>query len=121
MGNPRLEKLMNKQRYLRSGKIQLNLLKYDILWVTQRWGFLGKENACEFFDFVSKLFHEDEDVKATLKSTKKSGSKKTESEVVAKAEPEVSEEPSVLPKEEEPAVAKADAPELADEPKEELL
>ena len=121
MNNPRLQKLMNKDRYLRSGKIQLNLLKYDILWVTQRWGFLGKENACDFFDFVSQLFHEDEDVKKTLKSEKKSGSKKKEEKVVAKAEPEVSEEPSILPVTEEPVVAKTDTEETADEERKELL
>ena len=84
----RLEKMMRKERYLRGGAIQLNLLKYDIIWVTSRWGFLGKENACEFFDFVSKLFHEDKDVKAALESKKKSGSKKKKEEAVAKTEPE---------------------------------
>lgn len=121
MTNPRLQKLMNKERYLRSGKIQLNLLKYDIMWVTQRWGFLGKENACEFFDFVSQLFHEDEDVKATPKSKKKSGSKKKETEVVAKTEVEVPEEPSILPEEEVSPVAKDETTEAADEERKELL
>lgn len=111
----RLEKMMRKERYLRGGAIQLNLLKYDIIWVTSRWGFLGKENACEFFDFVSKLFHEDKDVKAALESKKKSGSKKKKEEAVAKTELEDSEEPSVLPATEEPVVAKTDTEEAADE------
>lgn len=117
----RLEKLMHEKRYLRGGVIQLNLLKYDIIWVTSRWGFLGKENACEFFDFVSKLFHEDKDVIAALESKKKSGSKKKKEEAVAKTEPEVSEEPSILPVTEEPVVAKTDTEETADEKRKELL
>ena len=117
----RLEKLMHKERYLRSGAIQLNLLKYDIIWVTSRWGFIGKENACEFFDFVSKLFHEDKDVKAALESKKKSGSKKKKEEAVAKTEPEVSEEPNILPEEEVSPVAKDETTEAADEERKELL
>lgn len=117
----RLEKLMHKERYLRDGAIQLNLLKYDIIWVTSRWGFIGKENACEFFDFVSKLFHEDKDVNAALESKKKSGSKKKKEEAVAKTEPEFSEEPSILPATEESVVAKADTEETADEERKELL
>ena len=82
---------------------------------------MGKENACEFFNFVAKLFKEDKDVKAALESKKKSGSKKKEEEVVAKAEPEASEEPSVLPVTEEPVVAKTDTEETADEERKELL
>ena len=67
------------------------------------------------------LFHEDKDVKAALESKKKSGSKKKEEEVVAKTEPETSEEPSILPVAEEPVVAKADTEETADEERKELL
>ncbi len=117
----RLEKMMHKERYMRNGAVQLNLLRYDIMWVVSRWGFMGKENACEFFNFVAKLFKEDKDVKAALESKKKSGSKKKEEEVVAKTEPETSEEPSVLPATEEPVVAKTDAEETADEERKELL
>ena len=86
----RLEKLMHKERYMRSGAIQLNLLKYDILWVISRWGFMGKENVTEFFDFVSDLFHEDKDVKEATKS-KKAKSKKTK-EVASLETPEVKAE-----------------------------
>ena len=117
----RLEKMMHKERYMRNGFIQLNLLKYDILWVVSRWGLLGKENTCEFFNFVAKLFKEDKDVKAALESKKKSGSKKTEEEVVAKTETEGSEKPSVLPATEESVVAKTDTEETADEERKELL
>lgn len=117
----RLEKMMHKERYMRNGAIQLNLLKYDILWVCSRWGFIGKENTCEFFQFVAELFKEDKDVKEASKSKKKSGSKKKEEEVVAKAESEVSEEPTILPVAEEPVVAKTDTEETADVAKEELL
>lgn len=117
----RLEKLMHKERYMRNDAIQLNLLKYDIMWVVGRWGFIGKENCCKYFEFVAELFKEDKDVKAALASKKKSGSKKTKEEVVAKTEPEVSEEPSVLPVTEEPAVAKVDTEEAADEERKELL
>lgn len=72
----RLEKMMHKERYMRNGAVQLNLLRYDIMWVVSRWGFMGKENVTEFFDFVSDLFHEDKDVKESTKS-KKAKSKKT--------------------------------------------
>ena len=117
----RLEKMMHKERYMRGGAIQLNLLKYDILWVISRWGFMGKENTCEFFDFVSKLFHEDKDVKATLESKKKSGSKKKKEEAVAKTESEVSEEPTLPSHQEESVVAKADANKVAEDERKELL
>lgn len=80
-----------------------------------------KENCCKYFQFVAELFQEDKDVKAASQSKKKSGSKKLKSEVVAKAEPEVSEEPSILPVTEEPVVAKADTEETADEERKELL
>ena len=117
----RLEKMMHNERYMRNGAIQLNLLKYDILWVVSRWGFIGKENCCKYFQFVAELFQEDKDVKAASQSKKKSGSKKSKSEVVAKAEPEVSEEPSILPVTEESVVAKADTEGTADEERKELL
>lgn len=117
----RLEKLMHKERYMRGGAIQLNLLKYDIIWVTSRWGFIGKENCCEFFKFVAKLFQEDKDVKAALASKKKSGSKEAKEEVVAKAEPKVSAEPTLPSHEEEFVVAKTNADKVAEDERKELL
>ena len=75
----RLEKMMHKERYMRNGAIQLNLLKYDILWVCSRWGFIGKESAAEFFKFVASLFEEDKDVKEKRK--KKTATKKEEPKV----------------------------------------
>lgn len=117
----RLEKMMHKERYMRNGAIQLNLLKYDIVWIVSRWGFIGKESCCKYFEFVAELFQEDKDVKAALESSKKSGSKKAKDKVVAKTEAEVSEEPSILPVTEESTVAKVDAEEAADEEKKELL
>ena len=90
--NPRLKKLMVKERYIRNGALMLNLLKYDVVWVAQHWGFLGKENACEFFEFVVSLFHEDKDVKATSASKKKSGSKKKEENVVEEPKVELNVE-----------------------------
>lgn len=86
----RLEKMMHKERYMRNGAVQLNLLRYDIMWVVSRWGFMGKENVTEFFDFVSELFHEDKDVKEATKS-KKVKSKKTK-EVASLETPEVKAE-----------------------------
>lgn len=117
----RLEKLMHKERYMRNGAIQLNLLKYDIIWVTSRWGFIGKESCCKYFEFVAELFQEDKDVKAALESKKKSGSKKKKEEVVAKTESEVSEKPNFLPTEEESVVAKTDANKVAEDERKELL
>lgn len=86
----RLEKLMHAERYMRNGKIQLNLLRYDIQWVISRWGFIGKANVAEFFDFVAELFKEDKDVKEATKS-KKAKSKKAK-EVASFETPEVKAE-----------------------------
>lgn len=75
----RLEKMMHNERYMRNGAIQLNLLKYDIVWVVSRWGFIGKEGAAEYFKFVASLFEDDKDVKAKRK--KKTATKKEETKV----------------------------------------
>ena len=55
----RLSKLMNKERYIRNGKVALNLLRYDIEWVVRRWGYFDKKSTCEFFQFVVSLFKEE--------------------------------------------------------------
>lgn len=59
MQNPRVQRMMNKGRHIRDGKVMLNVLKYDVLWVAQHWGYLGKENACSFFQYVVDLFNEE--------------------------------------------------------------
>ena len=59
MQNPRVQRMMNKGRHTRDGKVMLNVLKYDVLWVAQHWGYLGKENACEFFQYVVDLLSEE--------------------------------------------------------------
>lgn len=112
---------MHSERYMRNKKIQLNLLRYDIQWVISRWGFIGKESCCKYFEFVAKLFQEDEDVKTALKSSKKSGSKKQKEEIVAKVEPEVSAEPTLPSHQEESVVAKTDADKVAEDERKELL
>lgn len=63
----------------------------------------------------------DKDVKAALESKKKSGSKKTKDKVVAKAELEVSVEPTLPSHPEESAVAKADDDKVAEDERKELL
>jgi hypothetical protein len=61
---------MHKERHMRDGKVMLNILKYDVLWVAQHWGFLGKENACEFFQYVVDLFNEELGKKPKIKKKK---------------------------------------------------
>lgn len=96
MTNPHVLRMMHKQRHLKDGKVMLNILKYDVLWVAQHWGYLGKENACEFFQYVVDLFNEE--IGKKPKSSKKS-----------------------LPKSEASAVAKAEAESLAGQERKELL
>jgi hypothetical protein len=62
--------MMHKERHMRDGKVMLNILKYDVLWVAQHWGFLGKENACEFFQYVVDLFNEEMGKKPKTKKKK---------------------------------------------------
>lgn len=94
----RLAKLQNRERFMRNGKIMLNLLRYDIEWVVRRWGYFDKKNTCEFFEFVVSLFKEDlgEDVK----KTKTSKSKKSDTL------PDKSEETPAIVSEPEPAGVK---------------
>jgi hypothetical protein len=47
----------------------LNILKYDVMFVVQHWGYLDKESACEFFKYVTSLL-EDETKKAKPKKKK---------------------------------------------------
>jgi len=69
MQNPRVSRMMHKERHMRDGKVMLNLLKYDVMWVVQHWGYLGKENACDFFRYIVSLFNEELGKKS--KSSKK--------------------------------------------------
>lgn len=94
MMNPRIARMMHKERHTRDGKVMLNVLKYDVMFVVQHWGYLDKESACEFFKYVVDLLSEES--KRKPKSTKKS-----------------------LPKEDEPAVAKDESLELTGNLKEE--
>lgn len=55
----RLAKLMNKERYIRNGKVALYLLRYDVEWVVRRWGYFDTQSTCEFFEFVVSLFKEE--------------------------------------------------------------
>lgn len=55
----RLAKLMNKERYIRNGKVALHLLRYDIEWVVRRWGYFDTQSTCKFFQFVVSLFQEE--------------------------------------------------------------
>lgn len=96
MMNPYIARMMHKERHVRNGKVMLNLLKYDVLWVAQHWGFLGKESACDFFQYVVDLFNEEMGKKS--KSSKKS-----------------------LPKSEASAAAKVEAESLAGQERKELL
>lgn len=70
MVNPYIARMMHKERHVRNGKVMLNLLKYDVLWVAQHWGFLGKESACEFFQYVVDLFNEEASKKPKNKKKK---------------------------------------------------
>lgn len=70
MMNPRIARMMHKERHMRDGKVMLNILKYDVMWVVQHWGYLDKESACEFFQYVVSLFNEES--KRKPKPSKKS-------------------------------------------------
>lgn len=81
----RLAKLMNKERYIRNGKVALHLLRYDIEWVVRRWGYFSKKETCNFFEFVVSLFQEE--LGEAEKKTKSAKSKK--SDTLPVKEPEV--------------------------------
>ena len=85
MQNPRVLRMMNSGRHMRDGKVMLNILKYDVMWVVQHWGYLGKENACEFFQYVVDLFNEELGKKP---KTSKKSLPKGKTEAPAKAEDE---------------------------------
>lgn len=87
MTNQRIARMMHKERHTRDGKVMLNILKYDVMFVVQHWGYLDKESACEFFKYVVDLLTEES--KRKPKASKKS-----------------------LPKEDEAPTAKDEAPEL---------
>ena len=96
MMNPRIARMMHKERHTRDGKVMLNILKYDVMFVVQHWGYLDKESACEFFKYVVDLLSEES--KQKQKSSKKS-----------------------LPKEEGTSVAKDEPTELTGQERKELL
>ena len=62
---------MNKERYIRNGKVALHLLRYDIEWVVRRWGYFDTASTCEFFEFVVSLFKEELAGSKPKKQTKK--------------------------------------------------
>lgn len=59
MTNQRIARMMHKERHTRDGKVMLNILKYDVMWVVQHWGYLQRKDACEFFEYVVSLFKEE--------------------------------------------------------------
>ena len=96
MMNPRILRMMNKGRHTRDGKVMLNILKYDVMFVVQHWGYLDKESACEFFKYVVDLLSEAS--KRKPKTSKKS-----------------------LPKEDDAPTAKDEPTELTGQERKELL
>ncbi len=78
MMNPRIARMMHKERHTRNGKVMLNILKYDVMFVVQHWGYLDKESACEFFKYVTSLL---EDETKRTKSRKKKEDKTDEPSV----------------------------------------
>lgn len=69
MMNPRIARMLYKERYVRDNKVMLNILKYDVMWVVQHWGYLDRASAYEFFKFVTSLL-EDEAKKSKPKKKK---------------------------------------------------
>jgi hypothetical protein len=76
---------MNKERYIRNGKVALYLLRYDVEWVVRRWGYFDTQSTCKFFEFVVSLFKEE--LGETEKKTKSVKPKK--SDTLPAKEPEV--------------------------------
>lgn len=72
----RLKALENANRYMRNGKLMLNLLRYDVEWVVRRWGYFDKKSTCEYFEFVVSLFKKDLEEEAKKTTAPKSKSKK---------------------------------------------
>ena len=78
MTNQRIARMMHKERHTRNGKVMLNILKYDVMFVVQHWGYLDRESACEFFKYVTSLL---EDETKRTKSKKKKEDKTDEPSV----------------------------------------
>lgn len=85
MKSQALKRVMNKDRYIRNGRVALNLLRYDIEWVVRRWGYFDTESTCKYFEFVVSLFKEE--LGEAEKKTKSAKSKK--SDTLPVKEPEV--------------------------------
>jgi hypothetical protein len=72
-----------RERFVRNGKLQMNLLRPAIEQYVRRWGYYDKETTCEFFAFVLELFQED------LGLTKKKTSKQSQKTSSLPNEPKV--------------------------------
>lgn len=52
-------RFMVRDRYIKNGKLKLNLLRPQIEFFVRRWGYFDKETTCKFFEFVVSLLKED--------------------------------------------------------------
>lgn len=49
----------NRERFVRNGKLQVNLLRPALEQYVRRWGYYDKETTCKVFEFVVELLKED--------------------------------------------------------------
>ena len=106
MSSNKLQKLMNKERYIRHGALMLNLLRYDVEWVVRRWGYFDTKSTCEYFEFVVSLFKEvlGEEPKKGKKAKEPKPEKKTDDLPV-----EESETPAIVPETEAAVVTQEES------------
>lgn len=49
----------SRERFVRNGKLQVNLLRPALEQYVRRWGYYDKETTCKVFEFVVELLRED--------------------------------------------------------------
>lgn len=49
----------SRERFVRNGKLQINLLRPALEQYIRRWGYYDKETTCKVLEFVVELLQED--------------------------------------------------------------
>lgn len=74
-----------RERFIRNGKLQVNLLRHALEQYIRRWGYYDKETTCKVFEFVVELLKEDMGVEKKKQTSRRPKSSSLPSE--ADAEP----------------------------------
>lgn len=59
MLDQQIQNMLNKNYCDNKGRLQLNILSYDLAYVTQGIGYISKNDLLHFFQHVVKLLQED--------------------------------------------------------------